>query len=158
MTGSSGFPSPLTPPRMPKTSQLLGVKTLPSAVALHASSPSESHPVVAVASPSTSSESKVSLYRTSGGSDLVWEWTNVGVPPKPTGGLGLKGKAKAAPVGKIEQLAWSPRGERSPSTYTRSQELTRNGTERDRELLGRCDLASDFFDFLNSRNPLASRR
>ncbi|GAA5908343.1 uncharacterized protein JCM6883_004356 [Sporobolomyces salmoneus] len=99
---------------MPPTATVLGSKTLPSALSLHSSSPSPHHPLIALASPSTSSESKVSLYRTGGNSDLVWEWTNVGEPPKPTGGgLGaLKGKAKASPVGKVQQLAWSPRGER----------------------------------------------
>ena len=94
---------------MSKTAQVLSNKTLASAATLHASSPSSSHPLIAL---STSTESKVSLYRTGGGSDQVWEWTNVGEPPKSTG-LGLKGKAKAAPVGKVEQLAWSPRGESS---------------------------------------------
>ncbi|GAA5958492.1 hypothetical protein JCM3765_007894 [Sporobolomyces pararoseus] len=98
---------------MPKTAAVLGVKTLPSAVALHSSSPSPHHPLIALSSPSTSSESKVFLYRTGAGSELVWEWANVGEPPKPGvgGGLGgLKGKAKAAPVGKVQQLAWSPQG------------------------------------------------
>ncbi|GAA5877038.1 hypothetical protein JCM16303_006141 [Sporobolomyces ruberrimus] len=96
---------------MTKTARVLGVKTLPSSVSLHSSSPSSTHPLITLSSPSTSTsnESKVSLYRTTGQSDLVWEWNNVGEPVKPTG-LGLKGKSKAAPVGKVQHLAWSPTG------------------------------------------------
>ncbi|GAA5923221.1 uncharacterized protein JCM15063_003574 [Sporobolomyces koalae] len=92
---------------------ITGVKTVPSAVALHPSSLSSKHPLVALTSPSnpgfgTPNQSKVSLYRTGTiGSDLVWEWTNVGIPPKATG-LGLNKKPKAAPVGNVEQIAWSP--------------------------------------------------
>ncbi|GAA6058705.1 hypothetical protein JCM10212_003393 [Sporobolomyces blumeae] len=107
----------------------LGTKTLPSAAALHASACSPTHPLVALASPPTSNECKVALYRTGANPDLVWEWVNVGEPPKPGGpGLGLKGKAKAAPVGKVQQLAWSTRGTYlavaiSPATATASSTL-----------------------------------
>lgn len=103
---------------------MIGSKTLPATVSLHASSISPIHPLVALASPSTSSESKVSLHRIGASFDLVWEWNNVGEPVKPAaGGLGgLKGKAKAAPVGKIEQLAWSTQG-RAPGSFYRAARL-----------------------------------
>ncbi|GAA5894244.1 hypothetical protein JCM5296_004693 [Sporobolomyces johnsonii] len=96
---------------------VLTQKTLPSTSYLHPSAccPTRDLAALSSAPPSpdnSSSVSKLSLWRTAGNADLVWEWLPTGPPPKATaiGGLALKGKAKASPVGKVEQLAWSPNG------------------------------------------------
>lgn len=142
--------------RMGRTPTVISTKTLPTSSTLHPTSHSPTHSLLAVSSPSTSTESKVSLYRAGGNSDLVWEWTNVGEPPKPTGGLGLKGKAKAAPVGKVQQLAWSTQGAYDPS-YGVHGSLHR-GRHSNRILSRRRHLSRNSLFSFNSRSPFLTQR
>lgn len=93
---------------------ILAQRTLPAASHLHPSSCCPTRDLAALTSlstPGAAADAKLSLWRTTGAADSVWEWSPPpppAPPPKP-GGL-FKGKAKAS-AGEIEHITWSPDGE-----------------------------------------------
>lgn len=104
---------------------LVSTKTLPVAHALQrdALCPVDVD-LCALTSPPDAPDSKLALYRTGASPDRIWEWTPPPPPaPPPTGklgGLGLKGKAKAQPSGKVGRVAWNPQGAHPVSALHRS--------------------------------------
>ncbi|BGP44776.1 hypothetical protein JCM10450v2_000590 [Rhodotorula kratochvilovae] len=92
---------------------VLSTKTLPAALALPETAlcPADVD-LAALVSPPDAADSKLALYRTGQAPDCVWEWAPPAPPaPPPTGklgGLGLKGKGKAQPAGKVARIAWIP--------------------------------------------------
>ncbi|BGP36700.1 hypothetical protein JCM10449v2_000601 [Rhodotorula kratochvilovae] len=95
---------------------VLSTKTLPAALALPETAlcPADID-LAALVSPPDAADSKLALYRTGQAPDCVWEWAPPPPPaPPPTGklgGLGLKGKGKAQPAGKVTRIAWNPQGD-----------------------------------------------
>ncbi|GAA6047339.1 hypothetical protein JCM3770_001895 [Rhodotorula araucariae] len=71
--------------------------------------------LAALRSPPDAAVAKLALYRTGAAPDAVWEWAPPPPPAPPStgklGALGLKGKAKAPPAGKVARVAWNPQGD-----------------------------------------------
>ncbi|KAI5476372.1 anaphase-promoting complex component Cut20/Apc4 [Pseudohyphozyma bogoriensis] len=99
--------------------QTLATRTLPTPATAFASSCCPTRDLLALApapEPSTSAlpppppQPKVSLWRTAGTADSVWEW--VPKPPPTASGIqsAFKGKGKDASAGKILGVAWNPQG------------------------------------------------
>lgn len=93
-------------------------RVLPAACHLNAAACCPTRDLVALTSARSSgpsagggNDAKVSLYRTTGAADLVWEWSPAAAPQPPKlGGFGLKGKAKAGNGAEIQAVTWSPDG------------------------------------------------
>lgn len=92
--------------------QTLVSKVLPSASTLLPSSCCPTRDLIALASASApqpdaaTTDSKVSLWRTTGAAEVVWEWS----PSGPAVKGGVKGKGKEQQGGLVEVMAWNPEG------------------------------------------------